>query len=224
MLLPLVMSAALLQEMGPQRLAEELRIGEVDGPGSLTAVTSVAIAPRGNLLFVAQHTEGVIRVFDVTSKRFVKEIGRRGRGPGEFQMITRLGWRGDTLVVTDMVQQRIVLMSTDGKVLRTLTAVSKKHPEIDALVVPAALTPDELIWAEPRGNPRRTQGRNIVPTVTMTTTGEIVKIVAKRDNTEYGKVIDLKKGVFVFTQPFAYRPHREFAPDGSSVVTVEAKR
>src|SRR5690606_27530235 len=84
----------------------ELRIGSLDRADyALTEVHDLAVDAAGNL-YVAQRTEGLIRVFDARG-RFVRTVGRRGAGPGEFQDIARIGLRGDTLWATDFVQARL---------------------------------------------------------------------------------------------------------------------
>ena len=47
-------------------------------------------------------------------------IGRSGRGPGEFQVITQVGWRGDTAWVYDPRLRRISIISPELEVARTV--------------------------------------------------------------------------------------------------------
>jgi hypothetical protein len=52
--------------------------------------------------------------------RFLRIAGRRGRGPGEFTQIRELcHLRGDTILVVDLIDERISIWDKDGKNVRT---------------------------------------------------------------------------------------------------------
>src|SRR5687767_14246029 len=100
----------------PQRWAavRDLVIGtSEDGPAALTDVTDIALGSDG-AVYVAQPQEQLVRVFDAGG-RPRRTIGRRGRGPGEFTSVQDLSWRGDTLIVSDPVSQRISGFTTSGR-------------------------------------------------------------------------------------------------------------
>lgn len=93
-----------------------LRIGSMDeGPEALTAVRDLAVGPSGNI-FVLLPQDHQVRVFD-PSGRFIREIGREGRGPGELQRPTALGFLGDTLWVHDPGLGRRSRYTLDGQAL-----------------------------------------------------------------------------------------------------------
>lgn len=61
-----------------------------------------------------------IRFFDGAGQ-FVRAVGRRGGGPGEFEAISRLEtFRGDSIVVFDWGQQRATVFDPGGKYVRDL--------------------------------------------------------------------------------------------------------
>lgn len=62
-------------------------------------------ASRNGKLSVVEFGATSIRLFDNTGKPLGK-VGRRGAGPGEFRIIGRHGWLGDTLWVADNQQRR----------------------------------------------------------------------------------------------------------------------
>ncbi|MEX2281391.1 MAG: 6-bladed beta-propeller [Gemmatimonadota bacterium] len=64
-----------------------------------------------------------VLVFD-SNGGFVRRIGRKGQGPGEFGSVTRLWLTNDTLVVTDTVNVMTTLLSPDG---RPLQLWSQRH-------------------------------------------------------------------------------------------------
>ena len=53
--------------------------------------------------------------------KFLRTLGRRGKGPGEYRYLTSVGWTGDTLWMYDMNHQ-CVTYYTDTRVSGTETA------------------------------------------------------------------------------------------------------
>ena len=70
---------------------------------------------------VAVGAAAEVRVFD-KSGRFVRSIGRRGNGPGEFRNLSRLWFLPpDTIVVADYRPWRLQYFTTDGRFHRSVT-------------------------------------------------------------------------------------------------------
>lgn len=103
----------------PQWRIEELtRIGdESRAETALNEIRDVTIGSDGRV-FVLQWMSASVAVFDSTG-RFVRTIGRRGGGPGELVSPAFLGWRADTLWVSDP-PGRIELFSADGERLGSI--------------------------------------------------------------------------------------------------------
>lgn len=90
--------AVYAQSPAQWRLTPDLRIGSLDdAEQSLTTIAGVSIGPDG-LIFIAQPRDWNVRVHDAAG-RFVRVIGRKGGGPGEFESISAVHWRSDTLYV-----------------------------------------------------------------------------------------------------------------------------
>jgi len=96
----------------------------VAGPGTdeFDAPTEVAIAPNGDIFVGEGHTGGGAAVgnarvmkFDKTGK-FIKTWGKRGMGPGEFDLVHALAFdsRG-RLFVGDRQNNRIQIFDQDGR-------------------------------------------------------------------------------------------------------------
>ncbi len=64
-------------------------------------------------------------------------VGRKGEGPGEFTWIANVGWIGNTLWVTDLMQARLQLFDSDGDYLgvRPLPPTSGWRPTPDGSLV-----------------------------------------------------------------------------------------
>jgi hypothetical protein len=120
---PIVVCAILLLAVGTSAqtltLREDLRIGEAAGEPAyeFSRISWIVVGSDGSL-YVVNGASSSIRVFSPQGK-FVREIGRRGSGPGEFQFFSSLSLSGDTLYVVDGRSRRVTLMDTSGKLLTT---------------------------------------------------------------------------------------------------------
>lgn len=102
------------------RVAEELRIGTLEGAGPdlFGRVTALEFDAAGRI-YVLEGQAQELRVFDRTG-RHVRTIGRKGGGPGEFASPIGLAWgpAGD-LWIPDPQNTRISVMDTAGSLLRS---------------------------------------------------------------------------------------------------------
>lgn len=104
-------------------VVEELRIGVVEGeePYQLFQVSDVVWGPEGRI-YVASQLSASVRVFD-DEGRFVRELGGRGQGPGEFLDVTRLFPTPDRIWVGDWQQLRVTALTYEGEALEGWTFV-----------------------------------------------------------------------------------------------------
>jgi hypothetical protein len=100
-------------------LKRDLDIGTAEGEPAyeFSRVGSIAVGNDGTI-FVANGATSSIRLFTPQGK-FIRELGRRGNGPGEFQGVRLLQVMGDTLLLFDAGLQRTTLLDLSGKVLAT---------------------------------------------------------------------------------------------------------
>jgi hypothetical protein len=110
-------------------LVEELSIGREDDPDyALTPVTGLAVGP--DLVYVALQQDAHVRAFDHDG-RFVRTIGQRGQGPGEFGYVGQPGVSGDTLWVNDgRGQGWMHYFTLDGTLLRAGSLHALEPPYI----------------------------------------------------------------------------------------------
>ena len=78
---------------------------------------------------MAQPNDYNVRVYDASGK-LVRIIGRKGGGPGEFEGIGSIGFRADTLFVSDGRLRRTSLFALDGRFIKSLqlTTLALKPP------------------------------------------------------------------------------------------------
>jgi hypothetical protein len=95
-------------------------IGGGDGEGALTDVFGVAVSPEQHV-FLSEPPLARVVEFDQEGQ-FIRVVGGRGRGPGEFQVPGGLFWRGDSLAVTDFTSG-ISLFAPDGSFLERISFV-----------------------------------------------------------------------------------------------------
>lgn len=95
-----------------------VRIGGASGQGptELAGVLGVARLSDGRVV-IADGGSTELRVFSPTGT-FIRAIGRKGSGPGEFDGIQNMLRSADTLVVQDR-QSRLQIYTPDGKLLRS---------------------------------------------------------------------------------------------------------
>lgn len=101
------------------RATEEIRIGSVDGgPAALSQIGGVVVMNDGRI-FIAQPMDPSIRVFGADG-RYERQLGRRGQGPGEFELLGGIGLHADTLYAFDHRLGRLTFFTADGAAVQTL--------------------------------------------------------------------------------------------------------
>ncbi len=135
---------------------QELRIASDDrNPAtSLTAASDLIVSAKG-LHFTAHTREGIVRVFDGDGK-YLRSIGRKGEGPGEFgRSFSLLAAVGDTVIVHDTDRWSLVFFLDNGRYLRTVDLQTFGDPARRPL--PVSYLGNDRIFAEvnyfaPRGS------------------------------------------------------------------------
>ncbi len=82
-------------------------------------VTGATRLPDGSVV-VADRLSASLRYFSPEG-RFVRSVGRKGQGPGEFDYLAALRRCGDSLHVQDIGPRRITVFDLDGTLARTFS-------------------------------------------------------------------------------------------------------
>ena len=97
-----------------------LTIGEVSGDLNYTfGFVSHALRLGDGSIVVADRSASELRHFGPDGV-FIRSLGGRGEGPGEFALLNEVWARGDTIWASDNLQGRISLFGRGGNVLETV--------------------------------------------------------------------------------------------------------
>ena len=100
--------------------SEDITFGgeDLSGDDALYNPVRFAVDESGSV-FIADAQEWRIKVFD-QSGSYLKSIGNRGQGPGEFMHVTALGFTPDgRLLILDVRSRRTSLFTADGEFLES---------------------------------------------------------------------------------------------------------
>lgn len=100
------------------RLAPQARIASAGPDYQLSRVFDAVALPSGELVVLQARGEQLL-VFDSIGQ-YARGIGRRGAGPGEFDVPTKIGRRGDSLWIFDRALSRITVFRPSGTLVRTI--------------------------------------------------------------------------------------------------------
>ncbi len=110
-----------LYRAGRAKLVADLVIdvGALPEEAQIQAIADFDTDREGNL-YALDCTAGDIKKFDRTGK-FIKVIGRKGQGPGEFQVPFLMAVNNGTILVYDATGRKLNRFDLDGKFIRSLT-------------------------------------------------------------------------------------------------------
>lgn len=106
----------------PRWAVDSVPVLHIAGSGAKGAINFVRAVDGSRLangtIVIAEAAAGSVRFFDGTG-RLTRTVGRRGRGPGEFEAISWLGQcAADSLFVWDWGQARVTVLAATGTVVR----------------------------------------------------------------------------------------------------------
>ncbi len=126
------------------RFEEEASFGaEESGPGAVFRPGPFAVDGRGRV-FIYESGEGVIKVFG-DDGRFLKAVGRKGQGPGEFGQAVFLGFCPDgRILVTDPQNRRTSFFAPEGGFLASYQWT--KNVSLPNLILDSAYVVQESVF------------------------------------------------------------------------------
>jgi hypothetical protein len=98
---------------------EDLSIsGEDNGGNVILFKPRLALVDDNENIYFIESEDQVIKVFD-SSGKYLRTIGAKGSGPGEFQTITHLAAKNGKLVVMDQNTNRTSLFDVSGRFIKS---------------------------------------------------------------------------------------------------------
>jgi hypothetical protein len=204
-------------------LVEELVIGSADGAPTedhaLTRVDDLAVGPEGEV-YVLQRDEALVRVFDANG-RFLRRIGGRGAGPGEFIRPEHLGWHGEDLWVSDPGGGRTTLLDREGRYVDSRQVRQSLGPAVSIaggqLLANGTLVSRPMVAAILISEGRLDE----IPLIHVGADGEALDTLAGLPTANTVITIRTPRGTAIQgPQPINPRAQYAVAPDGSEVVVV----
>jgi hypothetical protein len=207
-------------------LAPELRIGGSNATApeyEFTTVRGIAIGPNG-AIYVTQGQEQEIRVYDAQGK-YVRTVGRKGGGPGEFTGLGSIGFVGDTLYTTDFQLRRITLFNADGSLITTIGAEPIQPVRTDSVVFrpsPVALLLDgSVLGSASYASSLAASGQiKAVPVFRLTRTGQVLETIALVPLGSNQGALQSGTTAMYFVQPISDAPLSVFAASAGRIFVV----
>jgi hypothetical protein len=112
-------------------LEEELSIGEAEGREEymFSQIRSMAVDDVGRI-YVLDARESQVKVFDQNGT-YIRSIGKRGQGPGEFITPLSISITGQNELVVDDFRSRLVIFSLEGEFKKNINIAKIGLASID---------------------------------------------------------------------------------------------
>jgi len=127
-------SLAEIYRSGTVRFVPVLTIDDASMPEYtfFESVIDVACDSDG-CVYACDYRANNIKIFD-SSGKYIKTIGRKGQGPGEFNMPYKIAVSDDRLIVWDLGNRRLCALSPDGEFLKSIPiSIGERPRKIGAL-------------------------------------------------------------------------------------------
>lgn len=101
-----------------QKIIHFNKVGEITGNPDHFLGSPKDIVVVGDNIFIADQMDMKVKIYS-TDGKFIREVGGRGRGPGELQRITAM-WKGydkETIHVADYFNNKVTSFSKDGSLV-----------------------------------------------------------------------------------------------------------
>lgn len=131
-------------------LKQSVRIGSEDRADyTFTWVGGIAVSSDGTM-YVSQPLQQTVLAYSSDGK-FIRRIGRKGGGPGEFRGVDRISWSVRGLSVVDLNLNRLTQFDSRGKVLQTWPSVPHAWGEHYMPGPPLVIFDNGMMAAKPNG-------------------------------------------------------------------------
>ena len=203
---------------GKVRFVPEMIINGSSLPDGVLFVGPVDIAfdPAGQI-FVLDFQDHNIKVFD-SAGTFLKVIGRKGQGPGDFNMPLSFALAKDRLAVWDMGNRRLCALTPEGKLIKAeeISGLSGRPQRIKVLPDGDWVVETEKIFFDDPSKPQEVALEILSPELKS-------KKVVYSHPVWRNKFMRLEQGLVNLPQPFAPDLRWDITPDGKIVAGFSDK-
>ena len=118
-----------IYKSGTVQFISELTIDDTSLPEDTFFESTVDIKCDNNgYVYICDYKANNIKKFD-SSGKYIKTIGRKGQGPGEFNRPFQIAVTNDRLIVGDMGNRRICALTPDGEFIKSVTISIGEMPQ-----------------------------------------------------------------------------------------------
>ncbi|MGH7468084.1 MAG: 6-bladed beta-propeller [Longimicrobiales bacterium] len=194
-----------------------LSIGAFDDDRyAFSRIEGITVGPGGHI-FVLQHEDANVREYDSTGA-FVRFIGKRGMGPGEFSLPTKMWWSDGSLWVADGNLMRATRFERSGVAVETQAMAA---PGLGFSLQNADLLRDGSLLGQEQfvpGHPRF--DRDSTPLVRVR--GSVVDTILWLNVRNFAAFVGdpAKKRFFTMRHPFADYDVYRIAPTRDTIVVT----
>lgn len=114
-LLPVILTGS---QVNGVLLVEEFTVGGAQASEEAFLAQPAAVGEANGHLFVADLQLSAVKVYD-RSGNYLRQFGRRGKGPGEFGVLYDMHVNGEEIVTMDDQLMRFIKFSPEGEVIST---------------------------------------------------------------------------------------------------------
>lgn len=199
---------------------ETLRIGGSDDPGDAIfgRISAATFDPAGRII-VGDAQSHDVRVFSHAG-RLERTLGRRGRGPGEFERPGAMGFVGGRLWVSDGALRRVVFFDADGRPDST-TGIRYTPPAGFGGDAPVAMAADGSAIVKPSVAAERTANGPVGLPIVRVGADRTVDTIHVEQLPPLGRRMEMGGRQVVVRRPLAPTPKSDVAADGSLVAAVD---
>jgi len=203
-------------------LERGVTIGSVDDPVYGLSGVGGVLADAEHV-FVLQPQDGNVRVFSRAGE-FVRDLGRRGAGPGEFTRPNGMGWHGSRLWVRDPMSGRLTFFDVATGEAETIQYRADVPGSMQRWIPFAVLANGQVVAsAEVTTAPGGLMAASEVPFIVTELDGALRDTLARQSIV--GLIRRITAGMAVgeswIVSPIQDQDMITFAPDGSSGVVVK---
>ena len=221
----LALGAAPVSGQVPEWTLERgVTIGSVDDPVyGLSEVGGIlADAERA---FVLLRQDATVRVFSRAGE-FIRDLGRRGEGPGEFTRPNQIGWHGSRLWINESMSPRLTFFDVATGEAETIRYGADVPGSLHRWM-PSAVLADGRVVASPQlaTGPGGAMGASELPIIVTEPDGTLRDTLTLQSiDGLVGRITAGRSvGETLVTSPIPDLDLIAFAPDGSSVVVVKRR-